>query len=953
MMHTSAVPALTVSSLVALAALTAEPDALWCAVRESGRPADSALRVEARAGQPVTGSGMAVTMALRDLAGGRRADVAVTDTTGTEREILVEWQVACSGPFTNLFVTDGQGDRALKPTGTAAYRAPLALPAVTVYGQDSGVTVAAAFEVPAPDLVFSWRQGASGSELTATVRHLRLAAGATARAGLLVGRHAGCWRPGLGWLVQCYPEYFRPPNPRVFELDGPMIYDFVTTEERLARDLGQGLVWQELGWYWPHLGLYRPAADTWQRQPREQGGLGAGGEVTVAMLNDYIRRARARGVEQCLYFQSTESWAEYAERRFPESRAARPDGTFLPTWIKCVVMNPDPQGPFGRHILDQLRRLTETFPEMAGVFWDQNCYTFFDYAHDDGISLVNGRRVSQLEFAQERMLAAGARFLHDQNRVIMTNGGWTVGLARHCDGHMSEGSGPTRRLQYLCMLKHLTLLSYDSSPQAALEKLKLALETGAQPAVTLGNDACRAQYAGYRPVFDLLRRREWVFEPRALNLPAGLRGNLFRNPAGNLVVTAVADDQGKPTPAERLQPARLATRLADDSRTVAVLEWRPELAGYRVLPSHREGIDRRVDLPRPSPCAGLILARQGRWVVADTARLVAEQRQTVGARLLNLTGEPWRGEWEVVCGDRAVTRSLVVAPGGSEVISVGTVTAPAEVASARMTIRGPQPDGPRGECGVDLPVVAPLELAGPTPEPMQVAQGEEIPFALANHLDRPLSLNLSLAWAGAPARSATLELAAREVRPFNARAEAPASGLVQLVVEAAGAGVHVRRAIAVDVIAPSLPAGFTADTVASLTLTMDLFNSLGGQWAPKTVTVNGVAAGQLPVTGQTLRWHADVTLPSIARAAAREMVRRGLQADGSLNLVVSVDNAVRNCFKAANLRADLRTDAGVTHRSSITREVQCSDSGWLYTEGHAVVLGQPVPLGTLRFLPGR
>jgi len=951
-MYTSSVPVLAVSCLLAAAALTAEPDPLWCAVREQGRAAESALRVEVSAGQPVTGSGLAATMAVRELAGGRRADVVVTDTTGTEREILVEWHVACSGPFTNLFVTDGSGERALRPTGTAAYRAPLSLPAVTLYGQDSGATVAAAFEVPAPDLVFTWKQGATATEITATVRHLRLAAGATARAGLLVGRHAGCWRPGLGWLVQCYPEYFRPPNPRVFEMDGPMIYDFVTSEERLERDLGQGLAWQELGWYWPHLGLYRPAADTWQRQPRELGGLGTGGEVTVAMLNDYIHRARGRGVEQCLYFQSTESWAEYAEQHFPESRAARPDGTLLPTWIRCVVMNPDPAGPFGRHILDQLRKLTETFPEMAGVFWDQNCYTFFDYAHDDGISLVNGRRVSQLEFAQERMLAAGAKLLHDQNRVIMTNGGWTVGLARHCDGHMSEGSGPTRRLQYLCVLKHLTLLSYDSSPQAALEKLKLALETGAQPAVTLGNDACRAQYAGYRPVFELLRRREWVFEPRALSLPSGIRGNLFRNPSGNLVVTAVADDHVEPTPAERLRPARLATRLTDDARTAAVLEWRPELAGYRVLSSYLEGPDRWVDLPRPSPCAALILARQGRWIVADTPRLVAGVSQTVAARLLNLTEEAWRGEWEVVCGDRTVRRSLAVAPGGSELIAVGAVTAPADAASVRMTIRGPQPDGSSGECGIDLPVVAPLALACPTPEPAQVVQGEEVRFALANHLDRPVSLDLSLAWAGAPARSAPLELAAGEVRPLALRAEAPASGLVELVVEARGAGGHLRRTVAVDVIAPTLPAGFTADSVAGLTLAMDLFNSLGERWADKTVTINGVGAGQLPVTGQTLRWHPGMTL-TVAPDAAREMVRRGLKADGSLDLVVSVDNAVRNCFKATNVRADLRTVAGVTYRSSVAREVHGSDSGWLYAEGQSVALGQPVPLGTLRFLPGR
>ena len=38
------------------------------------------------------------------------------------------------------------------------------------------------------------------------------------------------------------------------------------------------------------------------------------------MLNDFIALSNRLGVAQCLYFQSTESWAEYAQRHVPESR---------------------------------------------------------------------------------------------------------------------------------------------------------------------------------------------------------------------------------------------------------------------------------------------------------------------------------------------------------------------------------------------------------------------------------------------------------------------------------------------------------------------------------------------------------------------------------------------------------------------------------------------------------
>jgi hypothetical protein len=83
------------------------------------------------------------------------------------------------------------------------------------------------------------------------------------------------------------------------------------------------------------------------------------------------------------------------------------------------------------------------------------------------------------------------------------------------------------------------------------------------------------------------------------------------------------------------------------------------------------------------------------------------------------------------------------------------------------------------------------------------------------------------------------------------------------------------------------------------------------------------------------------------------MVRRGLQEDRSVELVVNVGNTVRNCFKVNNVQASLQTRTGRAQHSSLTRQVRCSDSGWLYSEGQCVGLGQPLPLGTLRFLPVR
>ena len=130
---------------------------------------------------------------------------------------------------------------------------------------------------------------------------------------------------------------------------------------------------------------------------------------------------------------------------------------------------------------------------------------------------------------------------------------------------------------------------------------------------------------------------------------------------------------------------------------------------------------------------------------------------------------------------------------------------------------------------------------------------------------------------------------------------------------------------------------------------MDLFNSLGGQWVDKPVTINGLPAGRLPVTGQTLKWHEGMSIRTPGQAA-RAILRRGLQADGTIELGVTVDNKVANCFKVRNVQAALRIRSDEIFLSTWSRQVHCSDRGWLYAEGKCVPNGQPLSLEPLRFL---
>ena len=937
--------------LCAVVGVFADAASVRCSVRDARQASDTALRFALPRARADVGGGFAATGTLRAVTLGQRADVTITDVTGTEREVVVELQVSLPGKFTHVFVSDGRGPQKLGDSGRATYRGPLSLPAVTFYGPDAGVTVAAPFEVRAPTLTFLWRRTEGGLDMTVMVTHLRLPARGEAKAGMLVGRHEGCWRPGLGWLVTLYPEWFHPPNPKVYDYDGPMIYTFVTSEQRLRRDLAQDLVWQELGWYWPHLGLYKPDADTWRHQPRSEGGYGKGGAVSVKMLNDYITLSNRLGVAQCLYFQSTESWAEYAEKHFPESRVRRANGSLCPTWVKCVAMNPDADGAFGKHILDQARRLVAAFPGMAGVFWDQNCYTGFDYAHDDGISMVGGRRVSMMEFAQHRILALGSKFLHDHGKVIFTNGGWTAGLARYCDGHMSEGTRPTRRIQYLCMFKHLTLLCYDGNLQRGKEKVKLALETGAQPSVTLGDDACRAFFARYRPIFRMLRRKQWVFHPKALALPDGIRGNIFRTTEGNHLVTAVAADRTPPSPVEQEQSIPIRVRLPDAAEVGQVLAWRPELRGYQVAETERRADGFGITLPRPDPCGAAILARRGRWVAVATARLIAGRRQSVGVLLANLEPTPWTGEWRVTVAGHTQRHASPIPPGGSHTISLGPLDVPRDAATLTIEVHGPGPDGKVTDTILDVPVVPAVGVRVGQAGIAQLLRGESVSYAIANRVAEPMAVSIKVVWKGPSTieQSAEVALKPGEARPMAAKADVARAGLWHVTIQAKWPDGETSAALKVDVVDVTLPKDFRIEDAAGMSLKMDIFNSLGKQWADKPVTVNGITAGRLPITGSTLRWHEGMVI-EIPADVARRMLAKGRQKDGSLVLHPSAANTVKNCFKIRNVQAAIRTRTGETFLSTWTREVQCTGASWLYSEGACVRFGQPVPLGALRFL---
>ena len=62
-------------------------------------------------------------------------------------------------------------------------------------------------------------------------------------------------------------------------------------------------------------------------------------------------------------------------------------------------MNADPASSFGKHMIMQAREMVEAYPDAAGFFWDVYGRSYmFDFAHDDGITMINNKPAYYPEF---------------------------------------------------------------------------------------------------------------------------------------------------------------------------------------------------------------------------------------------------------------------------------------------------------------------------------------------------------------------------------------------------------------------------------------------------------------------------------------------------------------------------------------------------------------------------
>jgi len=323
-----------------------------------------------------------------------------------------------------------------------------------------------------------------------------------------------------------------------------------------------------------------------------------------------IRSMHKHGMLAMMYIQARECFdVERALREFWECVVRDRDG-------KPVVnrygpfgasMAARPGSPWFNHIVDQTRRILDTFPEADGLFFD-NAWS--------------------MEYAA--VMREVAKIVHSRGKSLASNGANAIS-AGSSDSIMAESAWyALGDLQYLGLVKPIVyapIYSYASPPKAKerplrapglIENLSRDLKACLVSGAFYGFNYRGVKYwpeeslelmERYVALQRLLHGRKWVLTPHALTLPEDMRGNVFELLDGRWAVTVVRPDADLAS-SKNDYPTSFRVRPARDAGPVAKTELLDIQAPHRARSVERriQGSEVIVSLPKFSGVGMILIA---------------------------------------------------------------------------------------------------------------------------------------------------------------------------------------------------------------------------------------------------------------------------------------------------------------------------------------------------------
>jgi hypothetical protein len=451
--------------------------------------------------------------------------------------------------------------------------------------------------------------------------------------------HEADWRAGLGWMVQRYPRFFDPQNPRAGAIAGLGAYS--DWEGALdvphLKKTGFRVNWKA-SYDFPYMGMFLPPIPEAERYTR----LVKSNTTSIQQIRDYSANMRQVGFYVLNYFNVTEFGASTGMPTTADPALAPADhwknvhnfmeeevagGILLDlkghpygSWKGCVAM--DCGAPkYRAFLLEQARRHVEKLPESSGICIDRlDWLRFYNFRADDGISWRQGQPCRALYSSWRNLMADLGPLFHRADKIILVNAivnrtdlfGEVDGIY-HEMGHepyVLNGSA-LQCVRRPCIAWTPGENTLKPDPDAYFQR---HLYLGVFPTAPLPvNDHAITPsawadrwYLDYGPLFDSLRERKWVLIPHVVEVAKqSAKANLFTVPDGLVMPVCFG---GKNARAEIV--LRHLSDLNFDSRKLrcAVLHPGKETALPLKVSVHRK--DLHLDVPLERGCALVRIYRE-------------------------------------------------------------------------------------------------------------------------------------------------------------------------------------------------------------------------------------------------------------------------------------------------------------------------------------------------------
>ena len=601
-----------------------------------------------------------------------RWDVKIKKTSGPERTVRVinllpmplggyqAWAPISDAPFTVkpwLPFSIDYGQSTAGAIGEGRWRTTVPLMVFYSRRAHRALAIASPLEVPAVRIRFLSNTGAEADfhwnsrqypvrerpYFEVSNEYLGIRDKRDLKTSVLISSQPADWRPALGWFYAQYKEYF-DPDPGFDKWDGLYASGYELLNSSLtpkqvantyADEYARGARWEELHGHFPHYGSMIPdvSVKTWKSLSDS-----FHEEMSRERIAEHCRVARDAGVGTFVYYNVTESEYWFAQEKFADSVAKDELGNPIGAWQSqkyadrhaCWLMNADPATSFGKYMIQQAKDMVAAYPAAAGFFWDVYGRSYmFDFAHDDGITMINNKPAYYPEFMYQRLMREEVGpLLHGKGMQITANKPVTAASTRGVDGVMTmedapreESPGWIAAQSYLGLNRHSTILDSDALNE---EMLYLhCLRFGAFPSFPWDHDnkgaAISAETAAknrelqkrYLPFIEMFRGKQWIFYPEALQLPENAFGNIFRLKDGSVMITMASAWRYLRNAEGFDANEEVIARLPDAAKIQSVEVYSVDGGEKWTQPPQRDGDKLTITVPRHGKATVILLRPKG------------------------------------------------------------------------------------------------------------------------------------------------------------------------------------------------------------------------------------------------------------------------------------------------------------------------------------------------------